>query len=240
MAHQIAEKTMNRLTLDVATSTGWAMLCEGDLTKDPGHWQLFARQKLRKWRSTWIPFNDGAQTLGYGFWDLSASEYSGMGYSCAKLLDCLIELNKFCAVDELFWEQRFPSTNFKTGDALAMLGGAVGVFVQKRRPRRVEPIENSHWSPHFIGRMEYLSAKSKARALKKAGNDRASARAELKSLSMIRARSYGFAIQRDDESDAIGMMDYVVSQLSNMQPPWCAGETLRPVLTVDQLGSAVA
>lgn len=228
---------MNSLSLDIATSTGWSAICDGDATKRSGHWQLFAGQKLRKWRVNWRYFPEQDKSVGWGFWDLRGSEYAPFGYSAGKLLACLLELNKFVSIDRIFWEQRFPSTNFATGDLLASLGGAVAIFCFNRRPRVVKAVDNRHWSPHFIGRVEYTDTKARARRInkmrKEQGEDRkVSARKELKSLSEARARAYGFTIERDDESDALGILDYGLD-INGTIPPWRAGEVLQPMLSIE-------
>ncbi len=228
---------LNSLSLDIATSTGWALICDGDVTRRPGHWQLFAGRKLRKWRVNWRYFPEVDKSVGWGFWDLKGSEYTKFGYSVHSLLKCLLELNKFIPIDRIFWEQRFPSTNFQTGDVLAGLGGAVGVFCFAREYIAVKAVKNDNWAPHFIGRVEHSDAKAKARRINKMrkaqGEERkVSARKELKSLSEARARSYGFTIERDDEADAIGILDYGLD-INGVVPPWRIGEVLQPVLLME-------
>lgn len=225
------------LSLDIATSTGWSLICDGDVTQRNGHWQLFAAQKLRKWRVNWRYFPETNQSVGWGFWDLKGSEYAPFGYSAGKLLACLLELNKFVPVDRIFWEQRFPTANFNTGDLLATLGGAVAVFCFNRRPRVVKPVANDNWAPHFIGRVEHSDAKAKARRINKMRKEqgevrKVSARNELKSLSVARARLYGFTIERDDEADALGMLDYGLD-INGIIAPWRIGEVLQPTLMLE-------
>jgi hypothetical protein len=224
---------MAKLALDIATSTGWAVLCDGDLTARLDHARLFAGQKLRRHRVAWASYPETDQTLIYGFWDLGASKESGFGFAAAKLLACLLELNKFVPIEYIYWEQRFPSQNFHTTDVLATLAGAVAIFCHNRRPRIAKHVENRDWAPHFIGHIEHRQAKRDARERKKQGDERASARPKLKSLSMERARAYGLTVQRDDESDAIGILDYSLLVSLKIKPPWRLDEVLQPILYLE-------
>lgn len=68
------------------------------------------------------------------------------------------------------------------------------------------------WRRHFIGTMK-----------------RGTKKVDLKRLTMERCRQLGLSPQKDDEGDAIGVMDHRLSQLGVI-PPWRAANLLVPTL----------
>ena len=68
------------------------------------------------------------------------------------------------------------------------------------------------WRRHFIGKMP-RGTKSK----------------EWKDYAKERCLQYGWSVRTDDESDALGLLDYGC-ELRGIVPPWRTDEVLRPIL----------
>jgi len=103
-------------------------------------------------------------------------------------------------------------TNIDSLRVLAGLAAHAESWADGMGLRSVQAVNVSTWRKHFIGSQK-----------------RGSKRATLKSLTMERCNQLGFKPRRDDEADALGILDYGC-ELRGVLPPWRANEVLRPPL----------
>lgn len=196
---------MNILSLDLSKrSTGWAIWMEGTDAPRYGHWVL-------------------------------GSEYTSDGGTYVKLHQMMADLHMVMPFENLYFEEPIhPAqlgghTNIDTLRVLAGLAAHATSFAHAYQLRSVNPINIATWRADFIGRIANSDAKARARARKQAGLKSASATPELKELVMERCRQFGFRPRRNDEADALGILDYACS-VRGIIPPWREGEILRPAL----------
>lgn len=206
------------------------MLCDGDATSRPGNWTLFSEQRLKKYPVKWIYYPEQDQSLGYGFWDLGETPM-GVEYRPSRLFDCLIEINRFSPIEGLFWEQKFRSEGNYANDLASKLIGVIEMFAVKRRPRFKREIPTTAWPDHFVGRIELQRGRDQFAHIADRTIKNAKRRKVKKSLTMQRASSYGMKCERDDEADAIGILDYAVSTIVGRPVPWSTDEALRAPLS---------
>lgn len=179
-------------------------------------------------------FRDGVDRPILGHWKLG-SEYTKNGQVFNKLLTCLKELRQVEKFDHIFYEEKLnPAnlqgfTNIKTINVLAGLQATIELFGYAKKLQTCRGVNVESWRPDFIGRIAQTDAKAKARRRRSAGDQRASARSDLKLLTMERSRQLGFNPAVDDEADALGILTYGM-QLQGLTPPWIANEVLRPPL----------
>ena len=190
---------------------------------------------LSKTSTGWAVYSDGADRPRVGHWRLG-SEFTSDGQVFNKLLTCLKELRQVVRFDHVYYEQKInPAqlaghTTIQTINLMSGLEAMVKTFAYAKRLRTCQGINVGNWRPDFIGAVEHSEAKRRARKLRDAGDKRASARKDLKDLTMERCRQLGFAPRNDDEADAIGILTYAIL-LRGETPPWLADETLRPLMT---------
>ena len=179
------------------------------------------------WQEGWV-------TARYGHWQLG-SEYSSDGMVFAKIHRNLADLFSLARFDMIYYEQPIHpaqltgATNIHTIRLAAGIAAHIESFAHAKRCRLVKSVNVQNWRPDFIGRLPAAEANARSRRLKKAGDPKASARSELKSLTMERARQLGFNPAVDDEADALAILDYALS-LNGVVPPWRRQEVLRPAL----------
>lgn len=173
----------------------------------------------------------------YGHWVLG-SEYTSRGGVFAKLHQHMSDLHRVvCPIEFLFIEEPISPAQLQGGTTLNTIRIAVGLaahaesFAHAMGCRRIQEINVSSWRPDFIGKIHNDDAKGRARRAKKAGDHRASARDELKALTMARCVQLGMAPRKNDEADAIGILTYALG-LGGIQVPWLADEVLRAPLQV--------
>jgi hypothetical protein len=189
---------------------------------------------LSKSRTGWAVLRDGAARAEFGHWRLG-SEYTSNGGVFAKLHEHMADVHQVCPFDRIYFEAPITPAHlqgYTTIQTLKLLGGLAAhaeSFGHAYRCRTVKEVNIEHWRPFFLGRMEVAEAKAIARRARKAGDAKASARQDLKDLTMLRCRQLGFAPRYDDEADAIGVLDYAC-ELQGIIPPWRADEVLRPLL----------
>lgn len=194
----------------------------------------FLALDLSKTRTGWAFWDGKSPKAQFGSWTLG-SEYTSDGGVFAKLHRNMADLHKVMPFEALYFEQKInPArlaghTNIDTINLLSGLEAHAKSFAHAYGLRICKPVAIDHWRPFFLGRMPVADAKAAARRARKAGDHRASARQDLKDLTMERARQLGFAPRWDDEADAIGVLDYSCD-LNGIVPPWRADEVLRPAL----------
>ena len=165
----------------------------------------------------WAVLPEGAGRPLYGHWQLG-SEFTSDGRACMKLHQMLTDLHKVVPFNHLYFEQALTMAQ-KDGassahsDVLIKLIGHAESFADAYALRTCLGIHMASWRRHFIGKM--------ARGTK---------RKELKEYAMERCRQLGFRPRNDDESDALGLLDYACD-LRGFTPAWRINEALRPPLT---------
>lgn len=155
----------------------------------------------------------------YGHWVLG-SEYTPDGRTFGKLHRRLKELRALVRFDTIYFEEPIGAaqltghTNIATLRVLAGLAAHAESYAAATRCRLCQRVNVSSWRKHFVGRMP-RGTKSK----------------DWKYYAKERCRLYGFAPQKDDEADALGILDYAC-ELQGIVPPWRENEVLRPALGI--------
>jgi hypothetical protein len=192
---------------------------------------------LSKSSTGWAAWRPGWELPRYGHWVLG-SEYTSRGGVFTKLHQNMSDLHRVvCPIEFLFVEEPISPAQLQGGTTINTLRIASGLaahaesFAHAMGVRRIQEFNVSSWRGDFIGRVENAEAKARARRAKKAGDARASARADLKALTIERCRQLGMTPRKDDEADAIGILTYGLL-ISGVQPPWLATEVLRAPLEV--------
>lgn len=190
---------------------------------------------LSKSRTGWAAWDRKSPRPQFGSWVLG-SEYTSEGAVFSKLHRNLADLHAVIRFERLYFEQKInPArlsgvTTITTINLLSGLEAHAKSFGHAYGLRACKPVAIDHWRPFFLGRIEVAEAKAVARRARKAGDAKASARQDLKDLTMLRCKQLGFAPRFDDEADAIGVLDYACD-LEGIVPPWRKDEVLRPMLT---------
>lgn len=172
---------------------------------------------LSKRSTGWAAWPAGSDAPIYGHWVLG-SQFTSDGRVFACLHRNLAELRQvvpfdFMAIeDPLHPAQLTGHTNIDTLRLLTGLAAHAESFADAVGLRGFRRINVASWRRDFIGSQK-----------------RGTKRATLKALTIERCRQLGFAPMRDDEADALGLLDYLCS-LRDVVPPWRAGEVLRPML----------
>lgn len=172
---------------------------------------------LSKRSTGWAIWPEGSETARFGHWVLG-SAYTSDGGTYAKLHQCMGELYQVVAFEHVFIEEPIhPAnlsghTNIDTLRVLAGIAAHAESFAEAFGIRTFRRINVSSWRRDFIGPQK-----------------RGTKRATLKSLTMERCRQLGFNPRRDDEADALGLLDYACT-LRDVIPPWRVDEVLRPPL----------
>ena len=172
---------------------------------------------LSKRSTGWACWSDDLDNPIYGTWALG-SEFTSDGQTYAKLHQCLADLRAVMKFEFVFYEQPLRpevlqgSTNIDTLRVLSGLAAHAESFAYAVGCWGIHAVHLAVWRKHFIGRMP-RGTKTK----------------QWKEYAIERCRHYGWNPRRDDEADALGLLDYGCS-LKGITPPWRANETLRPVL----------
>lgn len=190
---------------------------------------------LSKTSTGWCAWSEGWEKPRYGHWVLG-SEYTSRGGVFAKLHQNMMDLHTvICPIEYLFAEEPINPAQLQGGTTINTLRLASGLsahaesFAHALGVRRFQEFNISSWRGDFIGKISSNEAKANARRAKKAGDQRASARGELKALTMERCRQLGLSPRKDDEADSIGILTYGLL-VSGVTPPWLLEETLRAPL----------
>lgn len=153
----------------------------------------------------------------YGSWVLG-SEFTSDGRTYAKLLQNLSDQHKLTRFEAVFYEQPLrPEVlqGFTNIDTLRVLSGLAAIteyFAYGVGLRLCQAVPMASWRRHFIGRMP-RGTKSK----------------DWKQYAKERCAHYGWKVRTDDESDALGLLDYGCEQ-RGITPPWREHEILRPIV----------
>ena len=173
---------------------------------------------LSKRSTGWACWQEGWDMPRYGHVQLG-SEYTDDGRTFCKLHGVLDELRStVCRFERMYFEEAINpqalggNTNIDTLRVLAGLCAHALSYGSARSLRNVQAVNVTSWRKHFLGKMA-RGTKSK----------------QLKDYAIERCRQYGFQPRRDDEADALGILDYAC-ELQGIRPPWRANEVLRQPL----------
>lgn len=152
-------------------------------------------------------------------WRSLGGEYTSIGRVYCNLHKLLEELHSLGAIDLIYYEDALDPrklsghTNIGTLKMMSGLAAHVESWAAARQVRRCVAVNQVTWRKHFIGSMR-----------------RGTKGVDLKDMAMRRARELGFAPQRHDEAEAIGILTYALS-VESIPCPW------EPVLR-EQFGRA--
>lgn len=189
---------------------------------------------MSKTSTGWALWDSARDKPVYGHWVLG-SAFTSDGGVFAKLHQHLHDLHQVMPFDSLYFEQKINPVNLQGHTTISTINLLSGLEAHAKSfghvfgLRIVKAVSLDHWRPDFIGKFEHSDAKARARRARKEGDTRASARKDLKDLTMERCRLLGFTPRNDDEGDALGILDYACG-LEGLTPPWRAAEVLRPML----------
>ena len=173
---------------------------------------------LSKRSTGWAVWPEDAEKQIYGHWVLG-SEYTSDGRTYGKLHECLSDLLSVARFSHLYFEEPLRPemlqghTNIETLRVLTGLAAHAESFGAAMGMRTVKRVNISTWRKDFIGPQK-----------------RGTKSPTLKALVIERCHQLGFTPKRDDEADALGILDYACT-LRGILPPWRSGEALRPLLT---------
>lgn len=191
---------------------------------------------LSKSSTGWALWDGESPAPRFGHWRLG-SEFSSDGMVFAKLHQNMADLHSLMPFSFIFAEEPINpgnlagNTNIKTLRLASGLSAHVHSFGHAYSCRQVLEFNVGAWRPPFIGRINSDAAKKAARDAKKAGDPRASARKDLKALTVARCRQLGFNPRVDDEADAIGILTHGCLA-RGVTPPWLSDEVLVAELEV--------
>jgi len=167
----------------------------------------------------WARWSTGDDRPAYGTWEL-ATDVSWRGRAYVRLHRHLLELHRSTPIDYLVFEEPLPAAVLKghtTAETLAAMAGLAA-----HAESFAEAIGASHlavsmsaWRRHFIGAMP-----------------RGTKSLDWKALAMARCRELGFAPEKHDAAEAIGLLDHQLSS-NKITPPWrmasCLERQLHPL-----------
>lgn len=170
-------------------------------------------------------------STGWAFWErgtdnakhgtkVLGSEMTTNGATYIKLHTWLSEMHLVFQFDAIYFEQTVTPdhlrghTNAETLLLLAGLSEHTKSFAEAYGIRLIKSVKPDDWLKFYCGR----SMRFQKRKLRK-------------QYSMERSRQLGFNPRRDDEADALGILDYAC-ELNGITPPWRQNEILRPPFKV--------
>lgn len=160
----------------------------------------------------WASWATGDAQPAYGSFKV-ASQYSSDGQAMQTIFKEIDVVTAFGIPDIMAVEAPANAGNwaggrkFSTTVSLVRISGACAFWATNRAVRRFSEIDKAVWFPPFIG-----------------ANQRPP-KGEAKSYCIARCKSLGLKPRDDNEADAIGILDYIVS-LENIIPPWRAENIL--------------
>ena len=174
---------------------------------------------LSKSSTGWALCDDESAMPDYGSWELGIKLTSD-GRVYANLHRRLSDLNSLGKIDAIFYEEALNPMNLngKTNiNSLRILSGLCAhteSWGYAMGCRIIRPVNLQSWRKFYIGKMDQ-GTKSKV----------------LKDYTMERCQQLGFSPKNDDESDALGILDYSY-EYRGITPPWRKDEVLRPALGI--------
>jgi hypothetical protein len=165
----------------------------------------------------WASWADGDAAPAFGHWVLSdmGMQYRARGY--VRLHRQLLQLNADVPITHVSFEEPLSQASVKGGSSLETIQMLAGLAAHAesfaaaiRVPARA--VNVASWRKHFIGSVP-----------------RGTKSPDLKAMTIKRCRELGMDPARNDEADAIGILDFVLSS-EGLLPPWRADHVLvRPL-----------
>lgn len=172
---------------------------------------------LSKRSTGWAVWQPGWGKPRYGSVQLG-SEFTSDGQTYVKLHSFLTDIRTtICKFDQIYFEEPINPqalsghTNIDTLRVLAGLAAHTQSFGYAMGCQ-TQSVNITSWRKFFVGKMP-RGTKSK----------------DWKEFAEERCRQYGWTVRRNDESDALGLLDYA-TDLAGIIPPWRENETLRAPL----------
>lgn len=136
------------------------------------------------------------------------SALTSYGTTFARLHELLADQYAVNRFDAIFYEEprHLQSHNVQSSAnehfLLVGLAAHAESFGEAVGCRIIRAVNGKTWNRHFLGSMK-----------------RGTKRVTLKDYSLQRAREYGYSPRNDDESDALGILDFACDALG-LAPPW--------------------
>lgn len=157
----------------------------------------------------WALFASGMEAPAYGHWELAAGmKWRARGY--VRLHKNLMELHREHVIDSIDFEEPLNQAALKGNSSIDTITTLTGLAAHAESfaeaiGAKFNAVNISSWRRHFIGSMP-----------------RGTKTPDLKWLANKRCRELGFDPAVNDESDAIGILDYRLS-LDGIIAPWRQG-----------------
>jgi hypothetical protein len=165
-----------------------------------------------KSRTGWARWKTGESKPAFGSF-CCGSEYTDDGQCQEKMFVELTTITAFGIPDIFAVEAPADASKWKGGrpfqhtKTLIRLSGAAMFFARNKGIGRRSEIDKVHWFPHFIG------------------PDQRAPKGQSKDYCVARCHSLGLKPANNDEADALGILDYIIS-LEGIIAPWRADNML--------------
>lgn len=172
---------------------------------------------LSKRSAGWACWAEGDQHVAHGYWVLG-TEMTSRGMTFRHLYQELNALHSLGKIDAVFYERPLllgPAAGNTSADiqfTLIGLASHAESWAEAARCRIVREVNQVTWRNHFIGSMP------RPRKGEKTGE-------KLKALAVQKCNDFGFRVERHDQAEAIGILDYACMAL-DIAPYWRAHEVL--------------
>lgn len=169
---------------------------------------------LSKRSTGWACWSDDGSKPIFGTWVLG-SEYTSPGQVYCELHKQISALHSLGKINRIFHEQQInhlphaQKTNLEAIEMAACLIGHVHSWSYAMGIREPVPVNMKTWRKSFHANLP-----------------KALQRVELKAESVKEAKALGFNVRNDDESDAIGILDWAVTRHLGLNAPWRSAMTL--------------
>ena len=192
------------------------------MTSVDGKSMSYLALDLSKKSTGWAQWKPGWEKPIFGHFTVGSS-HSTVGQVCAALHRELAAIHTVTPVKYGIIEKPLTAAQIKgntDAETLFMLAALAGhahsfAYAMGWRGQHVTEVNISSWRRHFLG--------SQKRGTKSA---------TWKRLAEERCRQFGWSPHKDDEADALGILDYAL-HLPGIgiaeTPPWRAAETLQPM-----------
>jgi hypothetical protein len=166
----------------------------------------------------WLALDLSLSSTGFAFWQ-SDSERAVIGHwkladkmkwragGFVRLHKHLLEIHRETSIDHIVYEEPLSQasltgrSNIETIETQVGLAAHVQSFAAAVKATETQ-IHQATWRRHFVGVIP-----------------RGTKRVDLKAMAFKRARELGFDPACDDESDALGLLDFMLST-NGVLPPW--------------------
>ncbi len=172
---------------------------------------------LSKRSAGWACWGPKDSQPAHGFWVLG-TEMTSRGMTFRHLYQNINGLHALGKIDAVFYERPLNlgpgagNTNADTLNTLIGLAMHAESWAEAARCRIIRDVHQATWRKHFIGSMP--------KPKKGEGSTE-----KLKALAVQRCNELGFRVERHDQAEAIGILDYACDAL-DITAPWRAHERL--------------